>query len=72
MKLFRTLVVVLALSGSVYAGVIQNGVVQPPPPPTPVTTETTPLSEPAETEAIEQTPTVTELFLTVVSILGLI
>lgn len=62
MKLFRVLVLTLALSGSVYAGNIQNGIVQPPPSePTNATHTTT-----------EQTPTVTEILLTVVRVLGLI
>jgi hypothetical protein len=67
MKSLRTLLLVLALSGPVYAGVIQNGVTQPPPP-DPITAEAT--DEPTETA--EQTPTVTDVFLTVVRVLGLL
>ena len=62
MKLFRVLVLTLALSGSVFAGNIQNGIVQPPPSePTNATQTTT-----------EQTPTVTEILMAVVRVLGLI
>jgi hypothetical protein len=68
MKLFRTLVLTLALSGSVYAGNIQNGIV---PPPQPASTEQ-PAPLISEEPKTEQTPTATEILLTVVRVLGLI
>jgi hypothetical protein len=76
MKLFRVLALTLALSSSVYAGNIQNGVVQPPPP-DPATAQTVVVQsapvEPATTQTTtEQTPTVAEILLTVVRVLGLI
>lgn len=66
MRLIGSLTLTLILAASAYAGNMPNEIVQPPPPPTTVTTEKTP--EPTETED----DTVTELILTVVSILGLI
>lgn len=76
MKLTRTLILVLALAGSAYAGNIQNGVATPPPQQQTQTAE--PVATPESTETTEtaetasQAPTMTEIVLTVVSILGLI
>jgi hypothetical protein len=65
MKLTRALFLVLLLSGSVYAGNMQNGITDPPP--------DQQATQPTTTSATEtpQTPTVTEIVLTVVSVLGL-
>jgi hypothetical protein len=70
MKLFRVLAFTLALSGTVYAGNIQNGVVQPPPPP-PADTQTV---APETTIAPEttETSTVAQIIIVVVEVLGLI
>ena len=68
MKLVRVLMLTLVLTGSAYAGDIQNGVAPPPQQaqaPTPTTASAT------TTETTPQTPTVTEIVLTVVSISGL-
>lgn len=82
MKLTRTLILMLALAGSAYAGNIQNESPQPPPPqragiihnesPQPAPQQQTQSTEPITTPDGTQAPTVTEIVLTVVSILGLI
>lgn len=64
MKLIKTLILVLALTGSAYAGDIQNAVTAPPP--------QAPATQPATTSETAQAPTVTEIVLTVVSISGLL
>ena len=71
MKLTRTPLLVLALSGSAYAGNMQNGVA-PPPQPTNEQTEEQTTEVTSETPEETAPPTLTEIVLTVVSVMGLI
>jgi len=75
MKLTRTLILMLALAGPAYAGNMQNGSPTPPPQQAQSTEPMTTTDTQATTETAEttpQAPTVTEVILTVVSVLGLI